>query len=139
MNAWRACPRVGNACKPTNPAEGVFHHAGGDPPISRRQEHVIVRYGQSAPLFEILVKGFHRRGVQGDQAALAKLGATDLQDALGQYVKESKVERFGNAQPCRSNQSEQRPINLPPKGVRLAKPTSPFQELHNLGRGVDVR
>ena len=75
------CSRGGNARKPKNPAEGVVHHTGGDPPISRRQEHVIVRYGQPAALFEIVVEGFHRRGVQGDQAALPKLGTADLQDA----------------------------------------------------------
>jgi hypothetical protein len=106
MNARRAGPRGSNACKPTNPTEGVFHHAGGDPPISRGQEHVIVHYGQPAALFEILVKGFHHRGVQRNQAAFSEFRATDLQDAIGQYVRQSEAERFGNAEPCRGNQAE---------------------------------
>src|SRR5438105_13204492 len=124
MNARRATPRGGNACKSTNPSEGVLHHAGRDPPIARRQEYVIVCYGQPAALFEILVKGFHRRGVQGDQAAFTKLSTTDLQDAIGQYIAEPEVEGLRDAEACRSNQPEQRPVDLTSERVRSAKPTS---------------
>jgi len=121
MNARRACPGRGNAGKPTNPAESILHHAGRDPPISRRQEYVIVRYGQPPTLFEILVKGFHRRGVEGDQASLTKLGTTDLQDAIRQYIAESEVECLRDTEPCRGNQPEQRPVDLTSERVRSAK------------------
>src|SRR6202034_4306663 len=73
MNARRACPRGGNACKPTNPAEGVFHRAGGDPSISRGQEHVIVRYSQTAARFEILVRAFTTVGCRGIRRLLPNL------------------------------------------------------------------
>jgi hypothetical protein len=78
MNARRACTRGGNTRNPTNPAKGVLHHAGGDPPTSRRQKHVVVRHDQPAALFEVPVKGNRRRGVQGNEAALTELGTTDL-------------------------------------------------------------
>ena len=109
MNARWACPSGGNARKPTNPAEGILHRAGGDPLISRRQKHVVIRHGQPAALFEVTVKGIRRRGVQGDQAALTELGTADLQDAIGQYIMEPEVERLRNAEPCRGNQPEQCP------------------------------
>ena len=44
----------------------------------------MLRDATQATLFEIFVKGFHRRGVQWDQAALTKLGTANLEDAIGQ-------------------------------------------------------
>jgi hypothetical protein len=106
--------------------------------ISRRQEHVIVCDGQPAALFEVLVEGFRRRRVQRNQAAFAELGPSDLQDAIGQYIIEPEIERFGNTKPGRGNERQQRPIDLPSKRVRPAKLSSRDNELHNLLRRVDV-
>ena len=88
---------------------------------------MVVRHGQLAALFEVAVKGLRRRGVQGNQSALTELGATDLQDAIGQYVMQPEVERLGNAEPGRGNQPEQRPVDLASKRIRLAKPTQPLR------------
>jgi hypothetical protein len=84
----------GNAREPKHTKKRILRHTGGDPAISCRQKHVIIRHGQAAPPFEVLVKDFHHSGVQGNHAALTKLGARDLQNAVGQHVIESEVERL---------------------------------------------
>jgi hypothetical protein len=139
VNARTPRSRGGNAREPKHATKGVVRHGGGDPPISCRQKHVIIRYGQAASPFEVLVKDFHHGVVQGNHAALAKLGATDLQNTVGQHVIESEVERLRNAEPGCGNQSKQRSVDFSSKRVRLAKPTSGLHELHNLLWGVDVR
>jgi len=93
----------GDSGKPTHPAEGVLHRAGGNPLIPSRQKHVVVRHSQWATLFEVTFKSIRRRGVQGHQAALTEFSTTDLQNAIGQDVMEPEVERFGNAEPGRGN------------------------------------
>jgi len=50
--------------------------------------------------------------VQRHQPAFAELGVADMQDTVGQYVVEPKVERLGYAQPRGGNQSELHHIEL---------------------------
>jgi hypothetical protein len=78
MNARWPCSGGGNTCKATNPLERVIHRPGGDPPISRRQKHVVVSDGQPAPMFEVWLKGIQYGRMQRNEAALTELGATDL-------------------------------------------------------------
>ena len=99
---------------------------------------MVIRHRQLAALFKVLIKGFHRRGMQGNQSALTELGMTNPQDAIGQDIMDPEVERLGNAEPGCGNQPQQRPVDLPSKRICLAKPTSRFNKLHNFLRRVDV-
>src|SRR6267143_1558370 len=117
MNAWPPGPLRSNIRKPKDTAECIVHRAGGESRALRRWEEVIVRSCDKAAPVKIAVEGLHYGCVQRHKAAFAELGVADMQDTVGQYVVEPKVERFGYAQSRGGDQSEQHHIELLTQGV----------------------
>ena len=73
---------------------------------------MVVGLGELAALVEVAPEGCLRRGVQGNEAALAELRPLDPQNAPRQHVAGAQSKCLGKAQASGGDQPKQRGIGL---------------------------
>jgi hypothetical protein len=113
--AWPG-PLARDAGEPNHAAERVVHHAGGNPSVPCRKEHMVVSHDQPAARVEVAVKRSRDRGMRRDKPALPEFCPPDQQNSIGSQVIKPQIRGLRDAQACRGNESEECRVHLASEG-----------------------